>query len=98
MSKLTHTSVVFVHDLRGGSVTDWQDDNGVFWPAEHLGQDLQNARILAFGYDGSKVNVKSDGRYDGGLIFSAGQALYHEVNTSRRVDKVNNSTKRLASF
>jgi hypothetical protein len=81
-------SVIFVHGLRHGAVTDWQDEDGVCWPAEHLSLDLGNARILAFGYDPRKVNVKSDGFYEGGLIFKQGEDLWSALKMMRMSDKV----------
>lgn len=77
------TSIVFVHNLHRGSVSDWQDDNGVYWPAEHLSLDLGNARIFAFGYEPTKVSIGSDGHFGGGLVLKQGMDLLKALNAKR---------------
>ncbi|KAF2825210.1 hypothetical protein CC86DRAFT_40398 [Ophiobolus disseminans] len=80
--------IVFVHGLHHGSISDWQDDDGVCWPAELLSLDLGKARVLAFGYDPDNLNLKSDSRYKGGLLFNHGEDLWTALKTMRRFDKV----------
>ena len=48
------TSLVFVHGLGGHWYNTWSK-NGVFWPRDLLSQDVQNVRIIVFGYDSSVV-------------------------------------------
>ncbi|KAJ2996675.1 hypothetical protein NUW58_g898 [Xylaria curta] len=86
-SKHEH-DIVFVHGLHAGSVSDWQDENGVCWPAEHLSLDLGNVRIFAFGYDHAKLNVRSDGLYEGGTIFKPGRDLCLALMNARRADVI----------
>lgn len=51
-------SIVFVHGLTGGSYTSWlHEENKVHWPSDLLPNDVQDARILAFGYDADVVNI-----------------------------------------
>ncbi|PVI00676.1 hypothetical protein DM02DRAFT_385125 [Periconia macrospinosa] len=73
--------IVFVHDISNGSISDWEDESGVCWPAEHLSLDLKNTRILAFGYDSNDSGVRSDGLYQGGLVFNHGQNLWTALMT-----------------
>lgn len=81
-------SIVFVHGLHHGSISDWQNEDGVCWPAEQLSLDLKQARILAFGYDPRNLNVKSNGLYKGGLLFKQGEDLWSALKTLRKADKV----------
>jgi hypothetical protein len=87
-SKLKISSVIFVHGLHHGSISDWQNEDGVCWPAESLSLDLGRARILAFGYDTKKLNIRSDGFYEGGRIFKQGEDLWSALNMTRKSDKV----------
>ncbi|KAF2118077.1 hypothetical protein BDV96DRAFT_377460 [Lophiotrema nucula] len=80
--------IIFVHGLHSGSISDWRDEDGVCWPAEHLSLDLGNARILAFGYDPTKPNVRSDGFYEGGLLFKQGEDLWTHLKTRRKPEKI----------
>lgn len=80
--------IVFVHGLHNGSVSDWQDENGVCWPAENLSLDLGNTRILAFGYDQTRIQIESDGAYEGGTVFDPGRVLCLAIKTARKRDKV----------
>ncbi|KAH8668898.1 hypothetical protein BX600DRAFT_396899 [Xylariales sp. PMI_506] len=41
--------IVFVHCLGGNRITSWQK-NGVCWPADLLGRELPDARIITWGY------------------------------------------------
>ncbi|KAI1773477.1 hypothetical protein F4818DRAFT_111186 [Hypoxylon cercidicola] len=80
--------IVFVHSLHRGSVSDWQDESGMCWPAENLSLDLGHTRILAFGYHQKRINVQSDGAYEGGVVFEPGRALCLAINTARKRDKM----------
>ena len=48
------TSLVFVHGLGGHWYNTWSK-NGVFWPRDLLSRDVQNVRIIVFGYDSDVV-------------------------------------------
>ena len=48
------TSLVFVHGLGGHCYNTWSK-NGVFWPRDLLGEDVQNVRVIVFGYDSDVV-------------------------------------------
>ena len=50
------TSLVFVHGLGGHWYNTWSK-NGVFWPRDLLSRDVQNIRIIIFGYDSDVVKV-----------------------------------------
>ncbi|KAF2450415.1 hypothetical protein P171DRAFT_139516 [Karstenula rhodostoma CBS 690.94] len=80
--------IIFVHGLHHGSISQWRDKKGVCWPFEHLSLDLENARILAFGYDPTKLNVSSDGFYRGGLLFKQGEDLWSRLKTRRSPEKI----------
>ncbi|KAG8526389.1 uncharacterized protein KY384_000383 [Bacidia gigantensis] len=42
--------ICFIHGLSGGRVSTWSKD-GVFWPAQLLSKDINDARILSWGYN-----------------------------------------------
>jgi hypothetical protein len=44
--------IIFVHGLTGNSFDTWLDSkSNTYWPVDLLSTDIQDARILAFGYD-----------------------------------------------
>ncbi|KAF8859462.1 hypothetical protein BDZ45DRAFT_356792 [Acephala macrosclerotiorum] len=71
--------IVFVHGLHSGPISDWQDEEGLFWPVELLGHDLENTRILSFGYHTTKPTVRSDDACEEGRIFNHGEALCSDL-------------------
>ena len=53
---LTTSSIVFVHGLYGGREATWTHErSNVFWPRDLLPRDIEDARILSFGYDAKVV-------------------------------------------
>ena len=57
LSRITsgdRASLVFVHGLGGHWFNTWSK-NGVFWPKDLLSRDVQNVRIIVFGYDSDVV-------------------------------------------
>ncbi|KEZ43682.1 hypothetical protein SAPIO_CDS4299 [Scedosporium apiospermum] len=52
----TGTDIVFVHGLRGSRINTWSKDN-VFWPEKLLREDLQNVRVITWGYDARIANA-----------------------------------------
>ncbi|KAH0536621.1 hypothetical protein FGG08_006515 [Glutinoglossum americanum] len=53
----TVVDIVFVHGLTGSSSDTWLDKKtGSYWPASLLSEDIDDARILSFGYDADVVN------------------------------------------
>jgi pimeloyl-ACP methyl ester carboxylesterase len=53
---LNASSLVFVHGLnplnnQNHAFDTWTHENGVFWPADLLGEDLPHARIWVYGYN-----------------------------------------------
>jgi len=47
--------IVFVHGLRGHREKTWMK-NGYLWPRDFLATDLENCRIISFGYDSDIVH------------------------------------------
>ena len=47
--------VVFIHGLRGSRVQTWSAGE-YFWPKDFLSEDLENARIITWGYDANVAN------------------------------------------
>lgn len=44
--------IIFIHGLTGDSLNTWlEKDSNVHWPTDLLKHDIDEARILAFGYD-----------------------------------------------
>ncbi|KAK8186957.1 hypothetical protein IWZ00DRAFT_322711 [Phyllosticta capitalensis] len=80
--------IVFVHGLHHGAVTDWEDEKGICWLAEHLALDIGTARILAFGYNQRALNIQSDGCFGGGHFLQQGVDLGLALMTARRQEKV----------
>lgn len=61
---------MFIHGLTGNRETTWTHKNGTFWPSL-LGDDIENARVMTFGYDADVVrlwgtagsnNLRNDGK------------------------------------
>jgi len=55
-------SIIFVHGLKGNSRDTWQSSTNkrrIFWPKELLARDLNDVRILSFGYEGNKLLKRS---------------------------------------
>lgn len=50
------TDIVFVHGLRGSRVSTWTKD-GVCWPRDMLGEDVDDIRVIMWGYDSSIANA-----------------------------------------
>ncbi|CZR51756.1 uncharacterized protein PAC_01633 [Phialocephala subalpina] len=78
LGKVLH-DIVLVHGLHSGPISDWQDEGGLFWPVELLGHDLENTRILSFGYHTNKPTVRSDDACEEGRIFNHGEALCSDL-------------------
>lgn len=58
--------IVFVHGLTGGSYSTWlHKESGVCWPRDLLKANLNDARVLSFGYDADVVNFWSQAAQDG---------------------------------
>ncbi|KAI9677100.1 MAG: hypothetical protein M1822_008209 [Bathelium mastoideum] len=58
--------IIFVHGLTGSAYTTWlHKDNGVHGPKDLFPQDLENARIMTFGYDADIVNFWRHAAQDG---------------------------------
>jgi len=50
------TDLVFVHGLRGSRLRTWSR-NDICWPRDLLTEDVNNARVITWGYDSSVANV-----------------------------------------
>ncbi|KAK3987712.1 hypothetical protein QBC44DRAFT_331101 [Cladorrhinum sp. PSN332] len=52
-SRSTGHDIVFVHGLRGCRLRTWSMQDGFCWPRELLGEDLEDTRVITWGYDAS---------------------------------------------
>lgn len=53
-----------MHGLFGDRVETWthkgaRNDQGIFWPRDLLAKDMENTRILSFGYDTDIIRFTS---------------------------------------
>ena len=58
----------------------------VFWPCDLLGPDLQNARIMTYGYDARIATLLN--RTADGSIFTIAQDLVTRLELSRQSDEM----------
>lgn len=89
---------MLVHGLRSGPISDWKPDGegDVFWPVDFLAQDLENTRVLSFGYDAKKSKYRINDR-----IFSHGEALCNDLADNRAIRKASaykSATNQLAAM
>ena len=75
------TSLVFVHGLGGHWYNTWSK-NGVFWPKDLLSKDVQNVRIIVFGYDSDVV--KFFGRVSRNQIRDHARTLIADLRRCRK--------------
>ncbi|KAH7563832.1 hypothetical protein BM1_00879 [Bipolaris maydis] len=74
--------VVFIHGLRGSRVHTWSDGE-YFWPKDFLSEDLDNARIITWGYD---VNIANHFSYASReSIRGHAETLLHDLYRIRRL-------------
>ena len=74
-------SLVFVHGLGGHLYNTWSK-NGVFWPRDLLSRDVQNVRIITFGYDSDVV--KFFGRVNRNHIHDHARTLIGDLRRCRK--------------
>lgn len=51
------TDIVSVHGLCGTRVGTWSKD-GICWPGVLLQKDLENVRVITWGYDANIANLR----------------------------------------
>ncbi|KAJ5835667.1 hypothetical protein N7447_001693 [Penicillium robsamsonii] len=80
--------IVFVHGLTGNRETTWTfKPTRQFWPQKFLPEDLPNAHIITFGYDGDIVGaLKVAGS---NTLRDHGKTLAHELAVSRKRSRSN---------
>lgn len=66
---------MFVHGLRTGPVSGWQNDDQSLWLVELLALDLKVVRTFSFGYDQEASYVCSDDLSKSGSGLHHGKAL-----------------------
>lgn len=71
------SSIIAVHGLNGHWKKTWTAENGVFW-LELLQEQLPEARILSYGYDGSTYQS----------LFDIGMSLVTDISRNRRMGRV----------
>ena len=74
-------SLVFVHGLGGHWYSTWSK-NGVFWPKDLLGEDIENVRIITFGYDSNVVKLL--GRVSRNQIHDHARTLVADLRRCRK--------------
>ena len=75
------TSLVFVHGLGGHWYNTWYK-NEVFWPRDLLSKDVQNVRIITFGYDSDVV--KFFGQVNRNQIHDHARTLVADLRRCRK--------------
>lgn len=85
MRGLIQHSIIFIHGLRGHPFKTWSVGT-VCWPKDFLGQDIENARIVTWGYDPSFVNATKMASQD--TIVGHAKSLLSDLSFLRK-DKVN---------
>ncbi|KAF2877237.1 hypothetical protein BDV95DRAFT_601651 [Massariosphaeria phaeospora] len=58
----TKADILFVHGLGGHAIGSWTASNGRCWPRDMLGNDVENTRIISFGYEASLTQDTSTSR------------------------------------
>ena len=81
VSKLL-VDIIFIHGLTGDSLNTWlEKESNVHWPTDLLKDDVDNARILAFGYDADVT--KAFGPVSQNKISDHAQNLLGDLDPSR---------------
>ncbi|KAH0559684.1 hypothetical protein GP486_003804 [Trichoglossum hirsutum] len=65
---LTPASIVAVHGLDGDAYHSWRADNGKIWLRDFLPSQVQNARVMSYGYNSVVTFSKSIGDVDDSAI------------------------------
>lgn len=75
-------SIVFVHGLRGHVENTWKVKDGPLWPKDFLAADVENSRIMSFGYD-SKVVHSDTAEVTQTSLESEARSLCSQLNAAR---------------
>ncbi|KAK8068564.1 hypothetical protein PG996_007676 [Apiospora saccharicola] len=72
--------VVFVHGLRGDKIGTWSKGN-LCWPRDLLKTDLQEARVLSYGWDADIANFTSQTSQDS--LYGHADTFYKRLQSLR---------------
>lgn len=75
------TDLIFVHGLRGSRVKTWSTGD-VFWPRDLLKHDVENCRVVTWGYDASVANAFSYASKES--IFGHAETLLNDLARIRK--------------
>ncbi|KAM7206126.1 hypothetical protein V8F20_002908 [Naviculisporaceae sp. PSN 640] len=81
--------IVFVHGLRGHYLNTWSatDEHGshVFWPGDLLREDIEEARVISWGYDAMAASAQPGSAVSQNSIFGHAGTLLNDL-ADRRID------------
>ncbi|KAE8454517.1 hypothetical protein EG329_000140 [Mollisiaceae sp. DMI_Dod_QoI] len=75
------TDLIFVHGLRGSRLKTWSSGN-VLWPRDLLKGDVENARVITWGYDASVANAFTYASKES--LFGHAETLLSDLSRLRR--------------
>lgn len=80
--------IVFVHGLRGHYLNTWSttDRHGskVFWPGDFLRADIEEARVISWGYDAMAATAQPGSTVSQNSIFGHAGTLLNDLADRRK--------------
>lgn len=84
--------IVFVHGLRGHFFRTWsttsKDGSNIFWPGDFLREDIEEARVISWGYDAMAATAQPGSSVSQNSIFGHAGTLLNDLADRRKSDPV----------
>jgi hypothetical protein len=78
--------IIFVHGLTGNSYGTWLEERSeTYWPVGLLREDVQNARIMTYGYDADVIKLR--GQVSDNNLRGYSTSLLEDLSATRSRDK-----------